>query len=78
MWTLMLLNAGLTITWETVVGSVAVLGVVCGANAMYVNYSISRAVDNLFLRLNGRYVRSELCTERHADHGRRLDCLEER
>jgi hypothetical protein len=65
------------ITWEAVLGICAVVGLICGANALYVQYAIRAAVDDLFVRLNGRYVRAELCIERHSEHSRRLAALEE-
>ncbi len=68
----------MTLTWEAITGLCAVLALICALNGLYVQYAIRRAIDDLFVRLNGRYVGSTVCVERHGEHARRLDALEDR
>jgi len=59
----------MTITWEALIAICAALTVVAGGMAAYVNYAVRSALLNFesrfFERLNGRYIRREVCEERH-------------
>jgi hypothetical protein len=71
----------LTITWEALVALCALITLLCGALALYVRMALSASLlefeHRFFERLNGRYIKAELCEARHRETERRLTKVEE-
>jgi hypothetical protein len=71
----------LTINWEALVALCALLSLVSMALAVYVRMMLSSALldfeHRFFERLNGKYIKSELCVTKHDAIERRLEQLEE-
>ena len=70
----------MTITWEAVVALCAFTSIVVGAlfavTRMIVSSALLEFEHRFFERLNGRYIKAELCVERHQESERRLAVLE--
>lgn len=63
--------------WSAMAGASAVMGLLATGGALYVRYVVRQALAEFLDKLNGRYVRAELCVERHSESSRRLTVLED-
>lgn len=69
------------LTWEAVGVLTAIVSLISIGLGLYVKLSVRTALadfrEDFFKTLNGRYVYSRLCEERHSETQRRLQVLEE-
>ena len=76
----------MTITSESLIAMAAIVGLLSTGLGVYVHYAVRAALlafeSRFFERLNGRYIRREVCEERHgacrAELGRRLMAIEDK
>lgn len=72
----------LELTWEAVGVLAAIVLLISTGLGLYVKLSVRAALadfrEEFFKTLNGRYVYSKLCEERHGETQRRIQVLEER
>lgn len=68
----------ITFTWEALAAIAAILTVICSAFALYVQYALRVAIAELVDKLDQRYVPLARCQDRHAEHERRINAIEER
>ncbi|MEN6532156.1 MAG: hypothetical protein ABFD89_00740 [Bryobacteraceae bacterium] len=70
------------LTWEAVGVLTAIVSLISIGLGLYVRLSVRAALadfrEEFFRTLNGRYVYSKLCEERHGETQRRLQVIEER
>jgi hypothetical protein len=70
----------MTITWEGLIALVAAGTALCGLSIFVNKLMISAALDRfevkLFERMNGRYMRSEMCFVLHKETSERVTKLE--
>lgn len=68
----------LTLSWEAVLGTLAVLGAFGGIAAWYVRVVVREEITKAVAAINGTYVRSTLCGAMHEAHDGRLVQIEQR
>ena len=68
----------LTLTWEAVLGTLAVMGAFGGIAAWYVRVVVRQEITAAVDRINGTYVRAGLCHAIHGQQETRLATIESR
>ena len=70
----------MTVTWEGLGALCALIALVAAGFAIYVKLTVAQSLldfeHRFFERLNGRYIKAELCTTMHREIDRRLAHIE--
>ena len=68
----------LTLTWEGILGALAVLGAFGGIGGWYVRVIVREELTKAVATINGTYVRAGLCMTMHGSQETRLATIESR